>query len=158
MSLMTRQTLKSAVLASGMALLLVSSAGSAFAAQPATPRAAHGMMDPQKLDQKLTSLKGELKITEVQTPAWNGVADAMRANVTAMRTAADARKAQGAQPDALKRLEAKDAWAKLRAQNSDRLLTAFRPLYAQLNDEQRQIAAQKLMPPHHKRGQEKKAG
>lgn len=159
MSLLTRQTLKSAVLAGGMALLLVSSAGSAFAAQPPRDQsAAHGMMDPQKLDQKLTSLKGELKITEAQTPAWNGVADAMRANVAAMRTAADARKAQGAQTDALKRLEARDAWAKLRAQNSERLLTAFRPLYAQLNDEQRQIAAQKLMPPHHKHSQEKKAG
>lgn len=158
----TRQTLKSAVLAGGMALLLASGAASAYAAQPPRePGAAHGMMDPQKLDQRLTSLKSELKITEAQTPAWNGVADAMRANVAAMRTAAEARKAEGAQPDALKRLEGMDAWARLRAQNADRLLEAFRPLYAQLNDEQRQIAAQKLMPPHHKHGPakpEKKAG
>lgn len=162
MSSKTRQTLKSAVLAGGMALLLVGSAGSAFAAQPPRdPGAAHGMMDPQKLDQKLASLKGELKITDAQTPAWNAVADAIRTNVNAMRTAADANKADGKQTDVLKRMEQRDAWAKLRAQNSDRLLTAFRPLYAQLNDEQKQIASQKLMQ-HDKHGQQgqdkKKAG
>lgn len=160
MSIMIHQTLKSAAVAGGVALLLLGSAGSVFAASPA-PReqgAAHGMMDPQKLDQRLTALKGELKITEAQTPAWNAVADAMRANANAIRTAAESNKAGGKQTDALKRMEARDAWAKLRAQNSERLLTAFRPLYAQFNDEQKQIAAQKLTVPHHKRGPEKNAG
>lgn len=154
-----RQTLKSAAVAGGVALLLLGSAGAVFAANPA-PReqgAAHGMMDPQKVDQKLAALKGELKITEAQTPAWNAVADAMRANANAMRTAAESNKASGKQTDALKRMEARDAWAKLRVQNSERLLTAFRPLYAQLNDEQKQIASQKLMQ-HHKPDQQKKAG
>lgn len=158
MSFKTPQRLKSAALATGLALLLVN--GAAFAA-PQPPReqgAPHAMMDPQRVDQKLASLKSDLKITEAQTPAWNGVADAMRANANAMRTAAEARKAGGAQSDALKRLEAMDARAKLRAQSADRLLTAFRPLYAQLNDEQRQVAAQKFVAPHHKRGMEKKAG
>lgn len=159
MSVKIRQTLKSAVAAGGVALLLASGAGSAFAAQaPHEQGAARGVMDPQKLDQKLSSLKGELKITEAQTPAWNAVADVMRANASAMQADADARKTQDAQPDALKRLEGMDARAKLRAQGTDRLLTAFRPLYAQLNDEQRQIAAQKLMVPHHKRVPDKKAG
>jgi hypothetical protein len=160
MSVTIRQTLKSAAAASGVALLLMGSAGSVFAASPA-PReqgAAHGMMDPQKVDQKLATLKGELKITDAQTPAWNAVADAVRTNANAMRTAAEARKASGKQTDALKRMESRDQWAKLRAQNSERLLTAFRPLYAQLNDEQKQIASQKFMAPHHKQGQEKKAG
>lgn len=162
MSVAIRQTLKSAVVTGGVALLLLGSAGSVFAASPA-PReqgAAHGMMDPQKVDQKLVTLRGELRITEAQTPAWNAVADAMRANANAMRTAAEANKAGGKQTDALKRIESRDAWAKLRAQNSERLLTAFRPLYAQFNDEQKQIASQKLMQ-HHKRdqqGQPKKAG
>ncbi|MCX7353707.1 MAG: Spy/CpxP family protein refolding chaperone [Alphaproteobacteria bacterium] len=162
MSVAIRQTMKSAVVAGGIALMLLGSAGSVFAANPA-PReqgAAHGMMDPQKVDQKLTTLKGDLKITEAQTPAWNAVADAVRTNANAMRTAAEAKKASGKQTDVLKRMESRDQWAKLRAQNSERLLTAFRPLYAQLNDEQKQVASQKLMQ-HHKhgqQGQQKKAG
>lgn len=155
-----RQTLKSAVIAGGVAMLLLGGAGSVLAANqaPREPGAAHGMMDPQKVDQKLAALKGELKITEAQTPAWNAVADAMRANANAMRTAAEAKKAGGKPTDALKRMEQRDAWTKLRAQNSDRLLSAFRPLYAQFNDEQKQIASEKFMAPHHKHGPEKKAG
>ena len=93
-------------------------------------------------------LKADLKITEVQTPAWNNFADAMRANAKAMQSAAtDMRPAEGAAPDALKRVEAMDAMAKVHAQGAERLLSAFRPLYAQMNDEQRQLAAQKLAPP-----------
>lgn len=161
MSATIRQTLKSAVVAGGVAMLLLGSAGSVFAANPAPSEqgAAHGMMDPQKVDQKLATLKGELKITEAQTPAWNGVADAVRANANAMRSAAEAKKASGKQTDVLKRMESRDQWAKLRAQNSDRLLTAFRPLYSQLNDEQKQIASEKFMQ-HQKHGQQgqKKAG
>ena len=161
MSVTIRQTLKSAVVAGGVAMLLLGSTGSVFAANPA-PReqgAAHGMMDPQKVDQKLATLKGELKITEAQTPAWNGVADAVRANANAMRTAAEAKKASGKETDVLKRMESRDQWAKLRVQNSERLLTAFRPLYAQFSPEQKQIASEKFMQ-HQKHGQQgqKKAG
>ena len=87
------------------------------------------------------------------------MADAVRANANAMRSAAEAKKASGKQTDVLKRMESRDQWAKLRAQNSDRLLTAFRPLYSQLNDEQKQIASEKFMQ-HQKHGQQgqKKAG
>lgn len=152
MSVSIRTTLKSALLAGGVALLLANGATPVFAASPqGTEQAASGQpqrgakFDPAKLDQRLASLKTELKITEAQTPAWNGVADAMRANVNAWKQAADARKANGKETDSLKRLEAMDAGAKLRAENADRLLAAYRPLYAQMTDEQKQIASQKLM-------------
>ena len=154
------RTLKSTVLAASMALLLVAGAGTAFAAGPPPPAGEQsgqkggprgGMMDPQRMEERLASLKADLKITEAQTPAWNNFADAMRANVKAMQSAAtDMRPAEGAAPDALKRMEAMDAMAKVHAQGTERLLNAFRPLYAQMSEEQRQAAAQKLMPPPHR--------
>lgn len=168
MPLDKRQPLKSTALAVSVALLLAVGAGSAFSAGPAPGgdqsgqpqgpgRPAHGgsqgMMDPQRMEERLTALKADLKITDVQTQAWNGFADAMRANATAMRDAAkDMRPAEGATPDALRRMEAMDAMAKAHARSTDRLLAAFRPLYAQMTDEQRQAAAQKLMLPPPPRG------
>ena len=159
----TCRTLKSTVLAASMALMFVAGAGTAFSAGPPPPageqggqqgrpqggpRGPQGMMDPQRVEERLTALKTDLKITDAQTPAWNNFADAMRANVKAMQSAAaDMRPAEGTAPDALKRMEAMDAMAKLHAQGSERMLSAFRPLYAQLNDEQRKVAAEKLAPP-----------
>lgn len=151
------RTLKSTVLSTSVALLLVVGAGAAFSAGPPPPPSGQqgapqggprGMMDPQRVEERLTSLKTDLKITEAQTPAWNNFADAMRANAKAMQSAAaDMRATEGAAPDALKRMEAMDAMAKLHAQGSERILNAFRPLYAQMNDEQRKVAAEKLAPP-----------
>lgn len=157
----TCRTLKSTVLAASVALLFVVGAGTVFSAGPPPPPPSPGQqggehggprgMDPQRLEERLTTLKADLKITPDQTPAWSGFVDAMRANATAMHTAAvDMRPAAGAAPDALRRMEAMDAMAKAHAQGMDRLLMAFRPLYAQLNDEQRQLAAQKLMPSTHR--------
>lgn len=151
------RTLKSTFLAASVVLLFVVGAGTAFSAGPPPPPAGEqsgqggprgGMMDPQRVEERLVSLKADLKITEAQTPTWNNFADAMRANAKAMQSAAtDMRPAEGAAPDALKRMEAMDAMAKVHAQGAERLLSAFRPLYAQMNDEQRQLAAQKLAPP-----------
>lgn len=158
----TCRTLKSTVLAASIALLVVVGAGTAFSAGPpppppgqqgGEPGGPRGMMDPQRIDEHLATLKADLKITEAQTAAWNGFAAAMRENANAMRSAgAGRRPSEGAAPDALQRFEAMDAMAKAHAQSMDRLLAAFRPLYAQLSDEQRQIAAQKLMPPPPHRG------
>lgn len=158
----TCRTLKSTILAASVALLFVIGAGTAFSAGPSSAPAGQqdgehggprGMMDPQRVEERLATLKVDLKITEAQMPAWNGFADAMRANANAMRTAGTVmRPPAGTSPDALQRFEAMDAMAKTHAQNMDRLLAAFRPLYAQLNDEQRQVAAQKLMPPPPHRG------
>ena len=153
MALDTCRTLKSTVLAASVAMLFVVGAGAAFSAgPPPAPAGQHagprGMMDSQRIEEHLTTLKADLKITEAQTPAWDGFADA-----SAMHTAGTAmRPSEGTAPDALQRFEAMDAMAKTHAQNMDRLLAAFRPLYAQLNDEQRQVAAQKLMPPPPHRG------
>lgn len=156
MSLDKCRMLKSTALAASVAALMVLGAGAAFSASspPREPGAARAMMDPQRLEDRLNTLKTELKITDAQMPAWNGLAEAMRANANAMHTAAkDMRPAEGAAPDALRRLEAMDAMAKVRAEGMDRLLAAFRPLYAQMSDEQRQVAAQKLMPHRgHNRG------
>jgi hypothetical protein len=159
----TCRTLKSTVVAASVALLFVVGAGTAFSAGPPPPPAGEqggqkggprgGMMDPQRVEERLVSLKADLKITEAQTPAWNNFADAMRANAKAMQSAAtDMRPAEGSAPDALKRMEAMDAMAKVHAQGSERLLNAFRPLYAQLNDDQRKVAAEKLAPPPPPRG------
>jgi osmotically-inducible protein OsmY len=50
--------------------------------------------------------------------------------------------------DAVQRLSQREQFAKVRAENDARLVTAFKPLYASLSAEQQQIA-NNLVIPHH---------
>jgi periplasmic protein CpxP/Spy len=51
--------------------------------------------------------------------------------------------------DAVQRLELREQFAKMQADNSARLLTAFKPLYASLSPEQQQMANQLIGAHHH---------
>jgi vacuolar-type H+-ATPase subunit H len=106
------------------------------------------MLPGQLVDGRIAFLRTELKITPAQEAQWRRVAAAMQENAKALDQAImTARQTHGAM-DAVQRLELREQFAKVRADNDARLLTAFRPLYASLASEQQQMANQ-LVVAHH---------
>ena len=73
----------------------------------------------------------------------------MRENAKTLdQTIATARQNRG-NTDAVKRLELREQFAKVRVDNNARLLAAFKPLYASLSPEQQQMANQVVGAHHH---------
>lgn len=112
-------------------------------------RAAEGMLPGQFIDGRIAFLKTELKITPAQEAQWQQVATAMRDNAKALDQEITATRQNRGSMDAVQRIELREQFAKVRADNEARLLTAFKPLYASLSPEQQQIANQLLGPHHH---------
>jgi periplasmic protein CpxP/Spy len=114
-----------------------------------TPMRHHARMLPSQLvDGRIAFLKAELKITPAQETQWQQVATAMHENATALdQVIAGVRQHSGTM-DAVQRLALREQFAKVRADNDTRLLTAFRPLYASLSPEQQQTATA-LVGAHH---------
>ena len=102
---------------------------------------AERMLPGQLIDGRIAFLKAELKITPAQESQWQNVATAMRDNANSLDQAiTSARQNRGGAMDAVQRLAMREQFAKVRAENDARLLTAFKPLYASLSPEQQQIA------------------
>jgi hypothetical protein len=106
------------------------------------------MLHGQLVDGRIAFLKAELKILPAQETQWQQVATAMRENANALDQAIGTARDQRGTMDAIQRLTMREQFAKLRAENDARLLTAFKPLYASLSPEQQQIAND-LVVPHH---------
>jgi protein CpxP len=111
-------------------------------------RGAERMLPGRFVDGRVAFLKTELKITPAQEVQWQQVATAMRDNAKAMDQAITAARQDRGSMDAVQRIELREQFAKVRADNDARLLTAFKPLYASLSPEQQQMANQ-LLGPHH---------
>jgi hypothetical protein len=114
-------------------------------APPRRERASH-------IDGRIAFLKAELKITPAQEAQFNKLADAMRQNAAERRQAFEQMRPQGDRsqrqpPNAMQRLEQQAKVSAQRAQQTDRLLAAFRPLYDSLSPDQKK-AADGLMAPH----------
>jgi Spy/CpxP family protein refolding chaperone len=106
------------------------------------------MMPGQLVDGRIAFLKAELKITPTEETQWQQVAAAMHENAKALdQTIATVRQSRSTM-DAVQRLELREQFAKVRADNDARLLAAFKPLYATLSPEQQQVA-NKLLAGHH---------
>jgi hypothetical protein len=106
------------------------------------------MLPGQLVDGRIAFLKAELKITPAQETQWQQVATAMRENANALDQAISTAREQRGTTDAVQRLSQREQFAKVRAENDARLVTAFKPLYASLSSEQQQIA-NNLVAPHH---------
>jgi periplasmic protein CpxP/Spy len=108
----------------------------------------HHLLPGQLVEGRIAFLKAELKITPSQEADWEKVAAAMRQNADALdRTIGNAREHYRT-ANALDRLEIREQFAKLRADNTERLLAAFKPLYERLSPEQQQMANQLFMMEH----------
>ena len=106
------------------------------------------MLPGQLVDGRIAFLRTELKITPAQEAQWRQVAAAMRQNANALDQQITTTRQQHANMDAIQRLTVRGELAKLRAENSARLLTALKPLYASLSPQQQQMA-NALIAPHH---------
>ena len=106
------------------------------------------MLPGQLVDGRIAFMKAELKIAPAQETQWQQVAAAMRDNASALDQAISNARGQRGTMDAVQRLTLREQFAKVRAENDARLLTAFKPLYASLSPEQQQIAND-LVVPHH---------
>jgi hypothetical protein len=88
-----------------------------------------------------------LKITPAQEAQWEKVAQVIRQNETERRQTFTQMRSDGGQPrSALQRLEGEARFSALRAQQADRFLAAFRPLYDTLSDTQKKDADDLLAP------------
>ena len=100
------------------------------------------MMPGQFVDGRIAFLKAELKITPAQETEWQQVAAAMRENARALDQTITTAQQNRTTIDAVQRLESREQFAKVLADNDARLLAAFKPLYASLSPEQQQMANQ----------------
>jgi periplasmic protein CpxP/Spy len=106
------------------------------------------MLPGQLVDGRIAFLRTELKITPAQEADWRQVAAAMRQNADALDQQITTTRQHHPNMDAIQRLTLRGEFAKLRADNDARLLTALKPLYASLTPQQQQMA-NALMVPHH---------
>ena len=101
------------------------------------------------VDGRIAFFKTELKITPAQEAQWKPVEAAMRENAKALdQTIATARQNR-TDTNAIQRLELRDQFAKVRADNDARFLAAFKPLYGSLSPEQQKMADQMIGAGHH---------
>ncbi len=135
------------ILAGALALGLLGAAAPAVFAQPANPPGASRSFN-RHMDGRIAFLKAELKITPAQQAAFDNYVKVMKQNADEMSAAMQkrraARTASGDQkpkpPTAIEQMERRTEAAKLAVAQSQRSLDAFKPLYAQLSDEQKQVA------------------
>jgi periplasmic protein CpxP/Spy len=105
------------------------------------------MLPGQLVDGRIAFLKAELKITPEQETQWQSMAAALRQNANALDQVITSPRQQRGSIDAVQRLTEREQFDKVRTENDERLLSAFKPLYASLSPEQQQIAGQLLV--HH---------
>jgi Spy/CpxP family protein refolding chaperone len=107
------------------------------------------MMPGQFVDGRIAFLKAELKITPAQEAQWQQVAAAMRENAKTLDQTISTARQNRTDLDAVQRLELREQFAKVRADNDARLVAAFKPLYTSLSPEQQQAANQLVGARHH---------
>jgi periplasmic protein CpxP/Spy len=133
-------TLLAGVAAVGLAPALALAQSATTAGSPAKQHARRFLSPGQLVDGRIAFLRAELNITQAQEADWQKVEAAMRENAAALDKAIGGARARRGTMNAVERMEARAEFAKLRADNSERLLAAFKPLYASLSPEQQQRA------------------
>jgi hypothetical protein len=114
-----------------------------------------------RLERRLDYLHSELRITPAQEQLWATFADAVRSEAQAgrdrfrdrreeFRNDRDNRRYQP--PSIVEQLERRQQGMEERGAYYDRLLSALRPLYAALNDDQKRTADENLFNPGRDRG------
>jgi hypothetical protein len=92
------------------------------------------------IDGRLAYLKGALGITEAQTAAWNGYADAVRTRIDGMQAARQAMIGALDEGTAIARMDARIASMETMLTAMKALKPATETLYAALSDDQKKLA------------------
>lgn len=116
---------------------------SVLVAIPALAQAAPSHASPSpiaRVDAHIARLHAQLGITANERPQWDALADVMRDNAESMQRMYRQRTARIAHMNAMQVLDSYRAFARLHVAALDRLVPAFRHLYAVLTPAQRRTA------------------
>ncbi len=162
---MNLRSSRSALLALGMGAALaaglvppVNAAQTLPQQLPANPRLDRAGPPPERGDrraaraeERLDFLHSELRITPAQEQAWAAFADAVRREDQPDRDPRDQFRGgldrRGERPGIVERLERRRQGLEEQSAYYDRLLSALRPLYAALDEDQRRAADENLFSP-----------
>ena len=108
------------------------------AAQPAPPELSPSAQ--AAVDQRIRTLQSQLGITDAQMPLWSAFAQAMRNNAASTDALFTQRAASVSAMSATDNMHSYAQIARVYADNTERLATAFDSLYASLSETQRQAA------------------
>ena len=109
------------------------------APQPGAPTSADAQTET--VEQRITNLHAELKITASEEALWNNVAQAMRQNAAAMEKLAAAKTLQAAHSmTAIDDLKGYENFAQAHVDGLKNLLASFETLYASFPDPQKKGA------------------
>jgi hypothetical protein len=128
-----------------------SSPASAPAAASATPAERH----EARIEQRITYLHQQLKITPAQETQWKAFADAMREDGETMGKLYEQRMKGIGSETALDNMREYAQLTQAHADGAKKLVAAFEPLYSSLSPQQKQLADSTFrehMGAHHRRG------
>ncbi|CAG4887094.1 Spy/CpxP family protein refolding chaperone [Paraburkholderia gardini] len=153
--------LASTLAMSGAFAQTTASAGAAPASAAAPAPASGAAHYEQRVEQRITYLHTQLKITPEQEPQWKTFADVMRTNGETMAGLYEQRMANPNQ-SALDDMKQYSAIATAHADGTKKLVDAFEPLYTSLSPDQKKLADTTFHHPsraegHHKHGGKSKA-
>ena len=117
-------------------------AASTPSAASAKPASGSMAQRDSHLEERISDLHSELKITKDQEAQWAKVTDAMRDNARTMRDLFEARRNGMASETAVENLKSWGDIAQAHADGNKTLLAAFEPLYDSMSDAQKKIADQ----------------
>jgi protein CpxP len=119
--------------------------------------AGHKQKHADVVEQRISEMHAQLKITDKQSQQWDAYAQSMRDNAQSTDRAFRERAQKFSSLNADEAMKSYAALAQLHADNMQKLATAFSALYATLSDDQRKIADAlfryehgKRHPAHHK--------
>ncbi|WP_322106270.1 Spy/CpxP family protein refolding chaperone [Paraburkholderia sp. J41] len=122
--------------------------GTPAAASSAAPAAAASSADArvaqhqQRVEERITWLHTQLKITPEQEPQWKAFADVMRSNGQTMGDLYRQRAEGESTRNALDDMKQYAQISQTHAEDMQKLVTAFEPLYTSLSPEQKKLADQ----------------
>lgn len=93
-----------------------------------------------RIEQRITALHAQLKITQAEEPQWQAVAQVMRDNASSVGTLVEQRKAQAGQMTAVDDLKSYEAITDAHADGLKKLIPAFEQLYVSMSDDQKKTA------------------
>lgn len=113
----------------------------ASSAAPTTTAAnTHAQKHEDYVEQRIATLRSEMKITDQQTQQWDAFAQTMRDNAKDTDQAFHERAQKLATMSADDAMKSYAALAQMHAENMQKLSTAFSALYGTLSDDQKKIA------------------
>ena len=140
----------SAVVAVFGAVMLARPPAPAFAqtAGPATSHQGRAAGQAETVEQRISALHAQLKITAAEEPEWQVVAQTMRDNAATMqKLAAEAEKSSGQGETAIEALETYTRFAEAHVGELKKLTASFQTLYNTMPDQQKKLADQVFKQP-----------